>query len=277
MEKIISSLIDNSAMPILTAFLLGLLTIISPCPFCSDITAVGYIGKDVSSKTTVLKNGVLYAIGKIATYWGLSFIFILGGDIQPIQNFLEKYGERALGPFFIICASLILVFSYREKRHHKCHCGHDHQCHCGESHHHYNNGLVEKIMHQIPYNSWVGAFIIGLIGSLAFCPYTSVLYFGVLIPMTISQPIGLNWLLPLSFAIATVVPVLVITILFMYGAVSISRINTHIHKLEVYLRYFCISIFLCVGLFLIISTSGGHHHDHGNHHVHYIENIQNYD
>jgi len=283
MEGIIYSLLSSSTFPIITAFLLGLLTIISPCPFCSDITAVGYIGKDVSSKATILKNGTLYALGKIITYWGLSFIFILGGDIQPVQHFLEEYGEKLLGPFFLICAILILIFSYLETKHHRCHCGNDHRCHCGDDNkchcedghqchcgdgHHHNNRIAEKLLKYFPQQSGVGAFVIGLIGSLAFCPYTGVLYFGILIPLTISQSILWSWSLPFSFALATALPVLLITFLFAYGATSIGRINLHVHKIEVYLRLLCVSIFFIVGLYLTVTVHNGHHnHEHHDNHI----------
>lgn len=257
------SLIEGSAFPIITAFVLGLLTIISPCPFCSDITAVGYIGKDVRSRGVILRNGFSYALGKIVTYWGLSFIFILGGDIAPVQHFLEEYGERFLGPFFIVCALLILIFSLLETHHHECHCGEAEHHH--HDHHHHSKWL-EKVAHAVPENSGIGAFVIGLIGSLAFCPYTGVLYFGVLIPLTVSEPVVWSWSLPLAFALATALPVLLITSLFAYGLTSISRINAHIHQLERILRILCITIFMGIGLYLTVSVwSGHHHHDHHHH------------
>jgi len=259
----IEQLIHGSAFPVLTAFLLGLLTIISPCPFCSDITAVGYIGKDVHSRSSVLRNGILYAFGKIVTYWGLAFVFILGGDIRPVQQVLEEYGERVLGPFFIVCAVLIGLFSWLETRHHECHCAEPHPHH----HEHHHGSWLDKLMHSIPEKSGFGAFLIGMVGSLAFCPYTGVLYFGVLIPMTVSQSAIWSWTLPLAFALATAVPVLLITVLFAYGATNVRRINMHIHQLEIYLRILCICIFLGVGIYLTVSTWGGHEHHH-HHHPH---------
>lgn len=46
----IQQIIDSSNIPILIAFLLGLLTAVSPCPLATNITAIGYISKDIASK-----------------------------------------------------------------------------------------------------------------------------------------------------------------------------------------------------------------------------------
>lgn len=45
----LQNLSDGSAIPILTAFLLGLLTALSPCPLATNIAAVGYISKDLET------------------------------------------------------------------------------------------------------------------------------------------------------------------------------------------------------------------------------------
>ncbi|MEG0456403.1 MAG: sulfite exporter TauE/SafE family protein, partial [Bacteroides sp.] len=43
----LQTLLENSNIPIITAFLLGILTAISPCPLATNITAIGYISKDI--------------------------------------------------------------------------------------------------------------------------------------------------------------------------------------------------------------------------------------
>ncbi len=51
----LQSLLDNSTAPALIAFLLGLLTAISPCPLATNIAAIGYIGKEVEDRKTVFQ------------------------------------------------------------------------------------------------------------------------------------------------------------------------------------------------------------------------------
>ncbi len=45
----LQTLLDNSSTPVWTAFLLGLLTALSPCPLATNIAAIGFIGKDIEN------------------------------------------------------------------------------------------------------------------------------------------------------------------------------------------------------------------------------------
>ena len=58
----IQSILDSGTTPFLTAFLLGLLTAISPCPMATNITAIGFIGKNIESRHRVFYNGLLYRV-----------------------------------------------------------------------------------------------------------------------------------------------------------------------------------------------------------------------
>ena len=45
---------------ILTALLLGLLTILDPCTLMTSITAISYIDKEINNKRLVLTNGLMF-------------------------------------------------------------------------------------------------------------------------------------------------------------------------------------------------------------------------
>lgn len=62
----LQTLLDNSSTPVLTAFLLGLLTALSPCPLATNIAAIGFIGKDIENRKRV--SGTVCSIR-----WGVSF------------------------------------------------------------------------------------------------------------------------------------------------------------------------------------------------------------
>src|SRR5574344_2878976 len=98
----IQQIIDSSNIPILIAFLLGLLTAVSPCPLATNITAIGYIGKNIENRKTVLRNGLLYTLGRILSYtlFGIMLISILreGARLFPVQKWLATYGEMIIGP-----------------------------------------------------------------------------------------------------------------------------------------------------------------------------------
>ena len=50
----LQSLLDNSSIPAITAFILGILTAVSPCPLATNITAIGFISKDIENHCFIL-------------------------------------------------------------------------------------------------------------------------------------------------------------------------------------------------------------------------------
>ena len=112
----LQALLDNSSTPVLTAFLLGLLTAISPCPLATNIAAIGYIGKDMESRRHVFLNGLLYTAGRIVAYTVLGLLLILiirqGASMFGIQKFIGTWGEMLLGPALIVIG-LLMLFSHR--------------------------------------------------------------------------------------------------------------------------------------------------------------------
>lgn len=46
----LQSLLDSSSVPAITAFILGILTAVSPCPLATNITAIGFISKDIENR-----------------------------------------------------------------------------------------------------------------------------------------------------------------------------------------------------------------------------------
>ena len=102
----LQALLDNSSTPVLTAFLLGLLTAISPCPLATNIAAIGYIGKDIEDRRRVFLNGLLYTAGRIVAYTVLGVVLILlvrrGASMFGIQEFIGTWGELLLGPALIV-------------------------------------------------------------------------------------------------------------------------------------------------------------------------------
>ncbi len=89
----IQSLLENNSWPVVIAFLLGLLTAVSPCPMATNITAIGFISKDIENKNRIFWNGILYTFGRIIVYTVLGVILIIilrqGTTIFPIQKALR--------------------------------------------------------------------------------------------------------------------------------------------------------------------------------------------
>ena len=74
----INYLIDSYNIPLLTAFLLGVLTSISPCPLATNITAIAYISKEIKTVKNTLLNGLFYTIGRGISYTLLAILIYFG-------------------------------------------------------------------------------------------------------------------------------------------------------------------------------------------------------
>ena len=59
----LNHLLDSSQVPVFTAFLLGLLTALSPCPLATNVTAVGYITRGCMRAMMTSKGLVVESCG----------------------------------------------------------------------------------------------------------------------------------------------------------------------------------------------------------------------
>ena len=109
----LQSLLDNSSIPAITAFILGILTAVSPCPLATNITAIGFISKDIENHHRIFINGLLYTFGRIVTYTALGFILIPilreGASMFMVQKAVSKYGEMLIAPVLIIIEYSCLI------------------------------------------------------------------------------------------------------------------------------------------------------------------------
>ena len=109
-------LLDGSTVPILTAFLLGLLTAVSPCPLATNIAAVGYISKDLENRRRIFFSGLLYTLGRVAAYTLLGAVLIAvlraGASVFAIQKAIGKWGELLIAPALILIG-LFMLFGHR--------------------------------------------------------------------------------------------------------------------------------------------------------------------
>src|SRR6056297_3273367 len=108
MEEFLSNLAGNSSIPLVTAFVLGLMTAISPCPMATNITAIGFISKDVENRRRVFINGLVYTGGRALAYTLLAFILFFGADQLKISGLFQQYGEKIIGPLLILIGILML-------------------------------------------------------------------------------------------------------------------------------------------------------------------------
>jgi len=227
----LQGLLENSQWPVLTAFLLGLMTAISPCPLATNISAIAFIGKNITDKKTVLLKGVIYTLGRAFTYTVIGLLFYFGLGEVGLSGFFQQWGEKILGPVLIIIGLFMLGVI--------------------ESKIPGLGKLTERMEDQAGKGYW-GVFLLGVVFALGFCPYSGVLYFVILIPMTIASAQGLY--LPFVFAIATGLPVILFAWMIAYAFGSVGSIYNKIKVFELWFRRVVAVLFIGVGIYYIITT-----------------------
>ncbi len=226
--EILQNFLENSNFPFITAFILGLMTAISPCPLATNVTAIGFLSRDIDSKNKVFVKGLIYTLGRGVTYTGIGLIFYLGADQFQISGFIQQWGERILGPLLVIIGLFMLgVLKISIPG---------------------IGSLTEKMENKSNSGFW-GVLLLGIVFALAFCPYSGVLYFGMLIPITISSAGGLY--LPLVFALATGIPVIVFAWLIAFSVGSIGGMYNKIKAFELWFRRIVAVLFILVGIYYI--------------------------
>jgi len=95
----------------------------------------------------------------------------------------------------------------------------------------------------------VGAFLLGAVFALAFCPYTAVMFFGILMPLALKTTAGVT--IPAVFAIGTGLPVLLFAILLSVGVTGVSHWLNKVTATEKVMRKIVALTFIGVGVYLL--------------------------
>lgn len=228
----LQTLLDSSTTPALTAFLLGLLTAVSPCPLATNIAAIGFISKDIENRRRIFLNGLLYTLGRVIAYTLLGIVLILilkeGSSLFGIQKFIGKYGEFVLGPALFL-VGLFILFGGKLKLPSFGFKGN------GE-------GLARR-------GEW-GAFLLGVLFAMAFCPTSGVFYFGMLIPMSATTAAG--YLLPVLFAVATALPVLTVAWILAFSVQHIGGFYGKMQTVQKWLNRIVGGVFTIIGIYYCV-------------------------
>ena len=229
----------ESPVPVIAAFFLGLMTAISPCPLATNITAIAYISKRIDSSRHTLLTGFVYTLGRITAYVAVaSAIVFFGINLQVIALGLQHYGERLLGPFLVLCGIYLLDIFHFDRL-----PGGD-----------WYSGFTSGIPARLADKGYMGAFLLGVIFALSFCPFSAVLFFAMLIPLALgaSDPV----IIPAVFALATGLPVIIISYLLVKGMGKCSGIVQRIGAVEFWIRRAVAAVFMVVGIYYLLIVYG---------------------
>lgn len=228
MIEFLTGILENNQTPWIIAMLLGLMTAISPCPLATNITAIGFISKDLEDRNRVFINGLFYTLGRAISYTLIPLVIYFGADQFKLSGFFQQYGEKIIGPLLIVIGVLMLDILRINFP---------------------GFGKLSEKMEQKKSWRYIDALLLGIVFALAFCPYSGVLYFGMLVPLTISSASGLY--LPIIFAIATGIPVIIIAWVLAYTVSGIGGVYNKIKIFELWFRRVIAVIFIIVGLYYI--------------------------
>ncbi|HWS48992.1 MAG TPA: aromatic aminobenezylarsenical efflux permease ArsG family transporter [Candidatus Methanoperedens sp.] len=225
----INYLIDSYNIPLLSAFLIGIMTSISLCPLATNITAIAYISKDVKTIKNTLFNGLFYTLGRGISYTILATLIYLGLSSFSISSIFQGWGDRVLGPVLILIGLVMAdVIKVNLKT---------------------DNQGVERVKLCLAKKGYIGSLLLGMLFALAFCPYSGVLFFGVLIPMILKSTEGL--LLAPLFALGTGLPVIIFSFILAFSAKKISSIFSKVSQVEKIIRKIISAIFIIIGIYYL--------------------------
>lgn len=178
--------------PFIVAILLGIVGAVAPCQLTGNMSAITLYGNQTVQKQNNIAEVLSFIAGKIAVFSFLGFLVWMFGE--TFEDSLIVYFpiiRKVIGPLIIV-TGLVLLGVLKLK-------------------------LLQKITVHIPVrlkSGKLGSFLLGASFSLAFCPTMFVLFFLLLMPITISTAYG--FIFPAVFGIATSLPLLVLYFLIWF-------------------------------------------------------------
>ena len=227
----LGGILSGPDIPVLTAFLLGLITAIAPCPMATNIAAVAYITRNLRDRKYAVITGSLYTLGRMVSYSLLGILIIAVGLETPwLSGAIQDVGEKVLGPLLIVVGLLMLFidrFSFGA-----------------------GGGKLASLGGKVAGWGMIGGFLLGVIFAFAFCPYSAVLFFGALIPIALKSAGGVG--LPAIYAVGTGLPVLIFGTLVSAGVGGVASWLNAVTRVERIVRIVVSVIFIGVGIYYVV-------------------------
>jgi cytochrome c-type biogenesis protein len=220
-------------LSVISAFWLGILTSISPCPMATNVAAISFIARNLNSSRRVLWSGLLYSMGRMLAYTAIAVLAVASLLSLPETSFyLELYMGKIIGPLLIVVGVVLLdivplPFSTSLPG---------------------GSRLQEKA---VRYGIW-GSALLGIVFALTFCPLSGALFFGSLIPLAIDGKSAV--LMPSLYGLGTALPVIVCSLVIAFSVKSLGAFFQKLTQIEKWVRRVTAIIFLGAGLYLLLKN-----------------------
>lgn len=214
-----------------SALWLGILTSISPCPLASNIAAISFIGRRVGHTRQVLLSGLLYTLGRTATYVLLAAIILAGLlAADGVARFLQRYMNQILGPVLILVGMVLLgMLGFSLSL----------------------NLAGRGVQERASKGGWWWSGVLGILFALSFCPVSAGLFFGALIALSAASSSRI--LLPSLFGMGTAVPVIGFAFLIAFGSQYVGRAFNRLTQIEKWVRTITGVVFILAGLYYCLT------------------------
>jgi len=220
-------------IPLVSAIALGLLCAVSPCVMATNVAALAYVGRKATQPGRALMTAVLYTLGRMFSYTAIGVLIVLVGlEVGALSRLLQGAGSKFIGPFLIMIG-IVLLFAGRLPALS-------------------GGGALQRLGARFGDMGVFGGFPLGALFALAFCPYSGVLFFAVLIPLALRTTGGV--VLPAVFAIGTGVPVLVFGALLSFGVARVSSWTDRLTRADRVIRLAAAIVFIGAGVYYLLGV-----------------------
>jgi cytochrome c-type biogenesis protein len=223
---------QNFYFDIFSAFWLGILTSISPCPLATNIAAVSFISRNLGSSKKVIWSGLLYAAGRMLTYVAIAVLAVASLlSLPEVSFFLESNMHKIIGPLLIVVGIILLDVLPIS----------------------FSASLVSSSVQEKAgkWGVW-GSGLLGIIFALTFCPLSAALFFGSLIPLAIDGKSAV--MMPSVYGLGTALPVVVFALVMAFSVKSLGKIFDKLTQIEKWVRKLTAIIFIGAGIYLLLKN-----------------------
>lgn len=213
-----------------SAFWLGVLTSVSPCPLATNIAAISYVGRRLDDPRKVVWGGVLYTLGRALAYGALGALLVAGLTAAPaLSQTLQQWLNRLLGPLLVVVGMFLLDLIAMPGR---------------------GSARWVRLQERMARGGLWGAPVLGALFALSFCPLSAALFFGSLVPLALARQSGV--LLPVVYGVGTGLPVLVVAVAVSLGMRSVGRAFDRLAAFDRWARLATGVVFVGVGGYLTL-------------------------
>lgn len=213
-----------------SALWLGILTALSPCPLASNVAAISYVSRSLTSPARVAAAGLSYSLGRALTYVVLGMIAVSSVlSVPSLSFFLQQRMNQILGPLLVVFGVVLLAAARLPTP---------------------TWSLGEKVAQRVAARGLLGAGALGIVFALSFCPVSAGLFFGGLVPLAVGA--GSRVLLPAVFGLGTALPVVFFAVLLALAASRIGRAFRVLTRLESFARPATGVVFVLAGVWLTL-------------------------